>query len=291
VPNEHRLDEQNSNSQRRENLMTKGSGTRIAVLFLLLMAHLLRGVTAQADDSSDFRLIIMDQSGNARVVTNNVGNVLTGDGNNASDTIDFTNHFDGTSYSIQINATSDINPDGTGALTLSGQVGCNVTGGCANITIMLEDDTYSTALLAPNAAFVSGLEGYNAVNNTIVPQGTLANGASLSVQSWIGTANVEPNFGTTNGSITLNPAGITNAETITSGDVAESPLGSPVVPTFSGPSYSEILRADLSFSQNGVSNFTLTAAEAPPASVPEPTSLLLLGSTLLGLGIFRKKRM
>ena len=48
------------------------------------------------------------------------------------------------------------------------------------------------------------------------------------------------------------------------------------------------LYARVSFAGSGSANFTVQGADPPSDSVPEPTSLFLLGSALLGLGFLPK---
>ena len=288
--------------------------TRIAVLLFVLMAFF--SVTAPANGLGTFRLRIEDPyTGVGRVLTDNQTWGLSnsaGDQDSAPGTLYFSGSVE--NFNVTIQATTE-NSDGSGGgvLTLSARV---TYAGISNaqIRITLEDSGYTAP--AATAGFVGRVGGYNNVNKTVTPTGDLTGGASLKVQSWLDVANNEPAFGSVSGSTYLNsmttpPGGSSTAAFAGDGQLFRTTgfayTGTTVPVAFSGGNYSMFSQATVSFSGVGSANFSVKASDAPasnstpteptsdpPASnstsMPEPTSLMLLGSALLGLGFLPKKK-
>jgi len=283
--------------------------TRIAVLFALVAFF---SVTAPAYDLSSFRLRIEDPAtGVGRVIYN--GQSL-GFGNNAGDqnltpgTIYFAGFLE--NFNVAIQATSSpVNPDGTGGvLTLSARITYSQAAIPASIMITIEDDGYIAP--ATPVVFTGTVGGYDYAAKAVTPTGTLTGAVqSVTLQSWLDRNNIEPPFGAYTGSTVLNPLTQTippvGSNTVTAfsapqtfGTTGFSYAGAGVPVTFTGANYSMFSQATVNFSGIGTADFTLTASDpaAPTGgggtgtSVPEPTSLMLLGSTLLGLGIVRRKK-
>jgi len=292
-------------------------GTRITVLLIVLMAF--SGVTAHAYDLSNFRLRIEDpNTGVGRVLTNNVtlgfGN-NAGDENSASSVLYFSGFVENFNVTIQGTSTT-VNPDGSGGgvLTLSARVTYSQASN-ATVLITLEDTGY----VAPPSPvlFVGSVGGYDYATKTVTPAGDLTGGAtSVNVQSWLDVANTEPTFGCTTtagapsscGSTVLNPLTQTipppgsntttafagNGQTLGTTGFAYAGAGAEV-PLTAGQNYSMFSQASVTFSTIGSADFSLTVSDPTDpnvagTSVPEPTSLMLLGSSLLGLGILRRKK-
>jgi len=273
-------------------------GAKLAVL-LFVFAALFSG-TAHAYQLSSFNLLIEDPAtGTGRVLTDNVSlgflNV-NGDGSpTTAGTISFGGVLEG--FNVTILATST-----NGVLTLSANV---VSSGAGQIVLAIEDTGYTAQ--AGTITFDSAVSGFDGSTKTLTPEAGLTGGASMVLQSWLDTANAEPAFGADSGSKTLSPNpltagsvpvnGTSTAAFDGSGQSFTTPgsytAGSPDrTITFAGGNYSIFSQAAITFSGAGSANFTLTGSDPLPggASVPEPTSLLLVGSALLGFGVIKKKR-
>jgi len=303
--------------------MIRCFGTRIAVLLFVMVAFF--SATAHAYTGTTFRLRIEDPlTGMGRVLTDLTGGQTEGFANSNGDknnttagTIYYSGALD-SGLTFQVLATSTtINADGTGGGVLTFSVHVNYSQSSnAQILITLEDSGYNPTPTTPFVAVVNGYNYSGGTNN----QGTVTSGgpdltggaSSVSLQSWINTANADPNFGTTDTGLTsfkppqtnfpttlTIPAGSTAAFTDGSGNpLAYSATSTQTSPystapgvgvTFGAGGYSIFSQASISFNSSGAADFTLTASN-PVNTVPEPTPLVLLGSALVGVGVLLRKK-
>ena len=273
-------------------------------IMALLMLVAFFSVTAQAFDLSSFRLRIEDPvTGVGRVLTDNVtlgfGN-NAGDQNSAAGTLYFSGFVESFNVTIQaISKTANADGTGGGVLILGGRITYSqATAGTIKIT--LEDNGYNPP--APPVTFNGVVGGYDWSTKTVTDTGNLTGGASsVTLQSWLDVTNSEPQFGTNTGSAALttplpNPVSSSAITAFAPGGAVVGTSGislnSGYVPvTDSAINYSIVSQVTVTFASSGAADFSLTASDpGGAASVPEPTSLLLLGSAFLGLGALRKKK-
>lgn len=279
--------------------MIRSLGIRIGGLVLALLMF---GATARADQLTigNFRLVIVDVTENlTRVITDQQQlGILDSSGDKNFSTLGTiqTNAQITGAFAVTLTATSTTGPDGGAILTL------NVTNALFN----------STATPSATHTLMIGLEdtGFSApggnpgamVTFQQSSTGNLPGSASeIDFNSWLDVAGKMPdlgaNAGPTNRTLTfpVNTADPGNSQTFTTpGSLtgATSSGSNPVdlssVPQTGYSLYSEAL---VTFDGTGGSaNFTLTASDSVPQNtVPEPLSLVLLGSALLGYGVFRRK--
>lgn len=273
--------------------MIKSLGIRIGIL--LLLSTVLFSTVALADQGSTFRLVLQDTTtGVQRVITDNqtLGPLNPyGDKNGTLGTIGFANGVG--NFFVNINATSSEAADGGGILTLSANVSYQSTSTDQFVVIL--EDVYGSDTDGANAELANTIQGYNSTSNTVTSTAVLSSTASLSMQSWLNpTGGVPVGSSVANSgpaAVSVNAAGITGPyNNVVAPNTTSGSYDTAVVST--GPSTAIYSEAVVNFTNTGSASFTLTADEIPNSSpVPEPTSLVLLGATLLGLGVFKGNKM
>jgi len=277
--------------------MLKSLGIRIGILLILLT--LTFSTVALADQGATFRLLLEDTTtGKQRVITDQVSLGLlnaNGDKNAALGTIGFNSSVG--NFFVTINATSNQAADGGGILTLSANVAFQSTGTDQFVAVL--EDVYGADTNGANATLENTIGGYNSTSNTVTSTAVLSSSASLTVQSWLDASGAVPQLGNNSGPAALTvdaskiatPGAYNNnvaPANATSGSYDKAVTSGITAPALTSI-YSEAVVLFTSSSAGSV-NFTLTAAETPATpSLPEPTSLVLLGSALLGLGVLRSR--
>jgi hypothetical protein len=258
--------------------MIRNFGNRIAILTLVLLTF---STMALANGGSTFRLVLEDTTtGVERVITDNqiLGGAFNPDGDKANTTlgtIQFTSSIG--NFFVTLTATSTTG-DG-GILTLNANV-TNQSASADQFVAFLED-TYSTGGAAATLT--------NTINSATL------SAATLSVQSWLDPSGAVPAFGANTGQTPIananGPGAIPGTGVVIPTDNPYNDVGvSSIAVTQGAPNTSIFSEAAVQFTGQGSANFSFTATDPSSATLSEPTSLMLLGSALLGGGVLRRMR-
>jgi hypothetical protein len=236
---------------------------------------------AHANGGNTFRLVLQDTTtGVQRVITDNqtLGGIFNPDGDksNVLGTIQFNSSVG--NFFVTLTATSTTDASGAGTLSVTANVS-NQSTSSDQFVVFLED-VYST-------------NGAAATLTNTVSGATLSSTATLSGQSWLDSSGLAPSFGANTGQATIvNPNGagaISGTGVIIPADNPYNLVGLGSTSVIQGaPSSSMVSEAVVQFTGAGTANFTFTASD--PTPMPEPTSLMLLGSSLLAAGVLRKRK-